>query len=287
MDANNGNTFNTFTTNKYVSSTREFFESNSLVAKFSFVLLLLFVFIILLRLGIALLGYILRPDNKNQLINGMVDATQLIVIPQDPESVGSNTITRSVNASEGIEFTWSCWIFINNLTYNSGQYKCIFYKGNDYSQNPQEDNLGLNFPNNAPGLYISPNTNDLIILMNTFNVINEKITINDVPLNKWVNVLIRCSNRTLDVYINGTITKSHKLTGVPKQNYGNVYIAPNGGFSGYISNLWYYSHALGTMEISNLVKNGPNTNMIGSDSMNMKSSDYLSLRWFFYGQPDI
>jgi hypothetical protein len=281
------NTFNTFTTNKYVSSTKEFFESNSLVAKFAFILLILFAFIILLRLGIILLGYILRPDNTNKLINGMVDGKQLIVIPQDPESNGAKTVTRSVNANEGIEFTWSCWIFIDDLTYNSGKYKCVFYKGNDYATNPQEDNLGLNFPNNAPGLYIAPNSNDLIILMNTFNVINEKITINDIPLNKWVNVLIRCSNRTLDVYINGTITKSHKLTGVPKQNYGNVYISPNGGFSGYVSNLWYYSYALGTMEISRLVTNGPNTNMVGSNAIQMKNPNYLSLRWFFYGHPEV
>ena len=49
---------------------------------------------------------------------------------------------------------------------------------------------------------------------------------------------------TLDVYINGSIIKSHHLHGVPKQNYGDVYIAPNGGFAGYISNLWYYNYAL-------------------------------------------
>jgi hypothetical protein len=284
METNNGNIFNTFTTNKYVNSTKEFLESNSLVAKFAFILLILFAFIVLLRLGMALLGYILRPGNKNKLINGMVDGKQLIVIPQDPESTGSKTITRSVNATDGIEFTWSCWLFIDDLTYNSGKYKCVFYKGNDYATNPEEDNLGLNFPNNAPGVYIAPNTNELVILMNTFKVINEKITITDIPLNKWINVIIRCSNRTLDVYINGTITKSHKLTSIPKQNYGNVYIAPNGGFSGYVSNLWYYNHALGTMEISKLVQSGPNTNMVGSKSIKLKNPDYLSLRWFFYGQ---
>jgi hypothetical protein len=55
--------------------------------------------------------------------------------------------------------------------------------------------------------------------MNTFSVINEQIVIPDLPLNKWVNVIIRCENTTLDVYINGTITRSHMLHGVPKQNY--------------------------------------------------------------------
>jgi hypothetical protein len=87
----------------------------------------------------------------------------------------------------------------------------------------------------------------------------------------------------LDIYINGSIVKSHHLHGVPKQNYGEVYVAPNGGFSGYISNLWYYNYALGTAAIQNISERGPNTKMIGSNGMNDTLYNYLSLRWFFYG----
>ena len=282
-----GNTFNQFSTNKYVSSTQEFFQSNSLVAQVAFFLLILFVFIILLRVGITLLGYFLGPTGTPKLIDGMIDAKQLIVIQQDPSLTDSITITRSSNATEGIEFTWSVWIYIDDLTYNSGRYRCVFYKGNDYAKNPNsQDSQGLNFPNNAPGLYISPNSNSLVVMMNTFNVINEEITIDNIPINKWVNVIIRCENNTLDIYVNGTIIKSHYLHGVPKQNYGDVYIAPNGGFSGYISNLWYYNYALGTTEIAKLTNNGPNTHMKGSNGLNIKKPDYLSLRWFFYGMGD-
>jgi len=281
-------TFNQFTTNSYVDATQDFLNSNSVVAKVAFLLLVLFVFIILLRLGITILGYFFAySDGSPKLINGMVDARQLIVIPQDPESEGSITINRSVNANEGIEFTWSVWIFIDDLTYNSGQYRCVFYKGNDFAKNPDAEVQGLNFPNNAPGLYIAPNTNSLVIMMNTFNVINEEIIVNDIPLNKWVNVIIRCQNNTLDVYINGMITKSHNLHGVPRQNYGDVFIAANGGFSGYISNLWYYNYALGTTEIAKISKKGPNTTMTGTNSIDIKKSDYLSLRWFFYGSDNL
>jgi len=103
---------------------------------------------------------------------------------------------------------------------DTNKYRCVFYKGNDYatqmSSSPPSDKdvnvdsldyLGMNFPNNAPGLYITPNTNNLAVIMNTFNVINEEIIINDIPLNKWLNVVIRCQNTNLDVYINGTIAK--------------------------------------------------------------------------------
>ena len=279
----NYGTYNSFSTTGTGSfGTREFLESNSLVAKFAFLLLVIFAFVILLRAGISLIGYFLKPSESPQLINGMVDATQMIVFPQDPSNNGAVTIYRSVNATDGLEFTWSTWIFINNLQTNASIYKHVFSKGNS---NIQQD--GLIQPNNAPGLYIAPNTNDLVVLMNTFNVINEEITIPDMPLNKWFNVIIRCQNTTLDVYINGTIARSIELSGVPKQNYGDVYVAMNGGFNGYISNLWYYNYALGTAAIQNLVSNGPNTKMIGSNGMNDTQADYLSLRWFFYGSNDM
>lgn len=280
-------TFKQFSSNQYVSATQEFLSSNSLVAQVAFLLLVLFVFVILLRLGISLLGYFLAPSGSPKLIDGMVDAKQLIVIPQDPSQEGSVTINRSANANEGIEFTWSVWIYIDDLTYNSGRYRCVFYKGNDYAKNPNnQDAQGLNFPNNAPGLYLAPNSNSLIVIMNTFNVINEEIQINDIPLNKWVNVIIRCKNTTLDVYINGTIARSVNLVGVPKQNYGDVYVAMNGGFDGYISNLWYYNYALGTAAIQRIASNGPNTKLVGGNGLTDKMYNYLSLRWFFYGAGD-
>lgn len=275
--------FNQFTSSTSNSNTSEFLESNSLVAKIAFLLLVLFVFIILLRLGISLIGYFMGPSGTPKIIDGMVDAKQLLVIPQDPSMEGAITVPRSVNATDGIEFTWSVWMFIDDLTYNSGKYRCVFYKGNDYSPNPDVEEQGLNFPNNAPGVYIAPNTNNLVIMMNTFNVINEQVIIEDIPLNKWFNVIIRCENTVLDIYINGTITKSYHLHGVPKQNYGNIYVSPNGGFSGYISNLWYYDYALGISAISKISSKGPNTKMKGSNSMTMKDPNYLSLRWFFFG----
>jgi len=271
--------FDSFSINKGNIGTKEFIESNSLVAKFAFLLLIIFAFIIILRVGISVVSYLFSPNDSPRLINGMVDAKQTIVFPQDPSVNNATTIYRSVDATNGLEFTWSVWIYINNLQYLQGQYKNIFYKGN----NNLESN-GLNFPNNAPGLYIAPNTNTLVVMMNTFNVINEEILIPDIPLNKWVNVILRCSNKTFDVFINGVITRSITLLGVPKQNYGDVYVAMNGGFDGYISNLWYYNYSLGTVAIQNIIDKGPNFKMSGNNSLNLKMPNYLSLKWYLYGK---
>jgi hypothetical protein len=280
--SNNG-VFNSFSTNKPTFGMSDFLESNSLVAKFAFLILVLLGFIVLFKIGINILSYFLSPSKSPRLINGMVDASQMVIFHQDPSNNGAVPIYRSVNENEGIEFTWSVWIFINNLndSGHSSTYKHIFSKGNN---NLQEN--GLVHPNNAPGLYIAPNTNTLVVMMNTFNVINEEVLIPDIPLNKWVNIIIRCKNTTLDVYVNGTIARSVNLVGVPKQNYGDVYVGMNGGFNGYISNLWYYDYSLGTAAIQRISEYGPNTKMVGSNGMNDKLFNYLSLRWFFYGSGD-
>jgi len=219
----------------------------------------------------------MKPVDSPHLIDGMVDAKQMMVFQQHPAQKGAKTIYRSVNANDGIEFTWSVWIFMNSMT-TTEKYKHVFSKGN-YTIGSD----GMMDPNNAPGLYISPNTNTLVVVMNTYDVINEEITIPNIPINKWINVIIRCQNNTLDVYINGTISRSVNLLGVPKQNYGNVYVGANGGFDGYVSNLWYYNYGLGTSAIQKLSENGPNTKMIGNNGIADTMYNFLSLRWFFYG----
>ncbi len=276
--------FNDFSSNKYVSGTKEFLESNSLVAKIAFLLLVLIVFILALKLGVSILNYIFSFSGSPYLFEGMVDAKHLKIIPQDPSDNNAVTIIRSINEEEGIEFTWSVWIFIDDLQYNSGRYKHIFHKGNDNNLISSKPS-GINEPNNAPGLYIAPNSNKLVVIMNTFNNINESVEIPNIPLNKWVCVQIRTKGRNLDTYINGRLSRRLVLSGVPKQNYDDVYVGMNGGFSGYISNLRYFDYALGTTEINKIVSQGPNLTM--NDDMLTKSKPYyLSLRWFFMGNQD-
>jgi hypothetical protein len=288
------NNTNSFTTTSPSFDMRGFLESNSLIAKFVFLLLIIFIFVISLRIGIILITYLLQPKKSPKIINGMVDASQQLTISQDPTIPSSITIYRSDNAKSGVEFTWSVWIFINYkataATYST-KYQHIFSKGNgnvaDGTGSSVNSNNGIIFPNNAPGLYISPITNNmcnLTVFMNTYDAstIQDQIEVSDVPLNKWVNVILRCTNNVLDVYVNGVISRSITLSAVPKQNYGDVNVAMNGGFDGYISNLWYYNYALGTREIQQITQSGPNTTMVGNiTGMSDPNYNYLSLKWFF------
>jgi len=274
----------TFASNKYVSGTREFLESNSIVAKFAFLLLVLFVFLVILRAGATMLTWLLSPSDSPTLLSGMIDAKQMMVIPQDPSVKGAIPVMRSKNQRDGISFTWSVWIYVNDLTYKEGQYRHIFHKGND-NINFSEQPIGMNFPNNAPGLYLGPKQNSLVVVMNTFDKISEEILIEDLPIKKWVNVIIQCEGHNLDVYINGTLARRHVLSGVPKQNYGDVFVAMNGGFDGYISELRYFNEDIGLAKIRSIVSGGPNLKMKAT-SLTESKPHYLSTRWYFTGFND-
>lgn len=284
---NSGGIFSKFSSNKYLSGTQDFLESNSIVAKFAFLLLMLLVFVIVLRLGTSILSFIFSPSQNPILINGMVDAKQFMRIPQDPSTKGSIPILRSDNASDGLVFSWSVWINITDLQYRENEYKHIFHKGND-NVNVTNVPIGMNQPNNAPGLYIAPSTNDIVVVMNTFESINEEVVIKDIPLNKWVNVIIRVDEQhKLDVYINGRLVKRHILPGVPKQNYGDVFVSMNGGFSGYTSCLRYFNTAIGTNQIQSIIDKGPCLNIVGGNNALDSKPRYLSTRWFFSGNNDM
>ena len=276
------------TSNRVTQYFQTTFGTDSLLGKIGFLLFILIVFLVLLQIGISIVGMIYGPQHFVKLVDGLVDAKQLMVISQNPAVPNSKPINRSKNATKGLEFTWSVWIFIEDLIYNEGQYKCVFYKGNDGTVDASGTPLGLNFPNNSPGLYIDPHKNELLVVMNTFDVINEQIRIPDIPMNKWVNAIIRCQNTTLDVYINGIIAKTYQLHGVPKHNYGDVYLSTNGGFSGFTSDLWYYDYALPSLEIQSLVARGPSLTMSKSsaNAAAQKNANYLSLRWYLFGSHD-
>ena len=276
-----GSWWSGFTSNKYVSGTSDFLQSNGLVAKFAFLILVIILFIGALRLGTVMLAWIFTPSTSPILIDGMIDSRQLTIIPQDPGEKGAIPILRSVNDTDGMEFTWSVWLFINDYTYKEGKYKHVFHKGND-----NLDNDGIATPNNAPGVYLDKFKNNLVVMMNTFDNYQEKIIVNDIPIHKWINVVIRVIQHQVDIYINGTLVKRHVLEGVPKQNYGDVYASLNGGFSGYTSELRYFNSGIGTNHIQSIVDSGPNTKLIGKDMLG-SLPHYLSTRWYFAGADDM
>lgn len=275
---------NSFSLADYTNMSSDFLESNSYIARAAFILLVVFVFFVLLRVATGLIKYFLgRKSMPVKLIDGMHDgANKLGPLSQGFSS--SYTIPRSNNEENGIEFTWAVSLYIKDHPTIGSKIRHIFSKGSiptfkdTDSANKQTIITTIN---QAPGLYFDSFDNKLIVNMDTFNnPITSTINIESIPHNKWLNVLIRCKQTLIDVYINGQIAKSIVLPSTPKQNYGNVYISESGGFVGNISNLFYYNYALSINEIQKLLEDSVNTQLTAEDGINNKKTDYLGFRWY-------
>ena len=278
-----------------------FADSNNRVAQFAFVLLVLIGFMILYQIGVNLLNYYLTPTKSPYLVNGMLDGKKVSVVSQNPLDKKAVIVNKSKNENTGIEFTWSFWINLEDMDHRKGQLRHIFHKGEknikvsktgacSKTQDTEEQSLdenygmdGMNFPNNSPGVYLAPNENNIIIFFNTYKTLLEKIEIPEVPMQKWFNMMIRCQDKTIDVYINGVIASRHILSGVPKQNRGDIHIGLNGGFGGYLSNLRYFEYAVTTNDIDDILKDGTDRTFLNEKPSRNDETNYLSYSWYSSG----
>ena len=152
-----------------------FLQSNTIIAKFSFLMLIIIIFIVLLNLGILLIQYFTTTSDSPYLYYGMKSGATEVVRTQDPTNSESILIKRSNNQSSGIEFTWSTWIFINELPGAEAKHKYnhIFNKGPGDISNEKGD--GIDLQGNGPGLYIKPYNNDVVSSPSTGDIASLRV----------------------------------------------------------------------------------------------------------------
>jgi hypothetical protein len=278
--------------NMNLGASQQFLESNTIIAKFAFLILVVIVFIFLINLGIMLLSKWHEPTENPYLIDGLINGSYSTVIRQNPNDTKSILVKRSNNQETGLEFTWSVWLYINEIdtsALNSAKFFHIFNKGN----NEYDTTTGKATINNCPGLYLKPdttnNTAKLHLVLNTTSstpgtVGEETIDITDIPIKKWINVIIRCKNTIIDVYVNGVIAQRTNLSGAPVQNFNDVYVCHNNGFDGFLSNLLYYSKAIDIFNINKINSQGPSletpTTPAAEYNKLPKNYKYLSNNWY-------
>lgn len=185
-------------------------------------------------------------NSKPWLLQGTKNAKKRMIISQDPNKDQSITLQRSKNEENGLEFSYCFWMYIDDWSYKYGKWKHVIHKGNKTS-----------WPLRSPGVWLHPKKNILRIYQNTFFDIGEFVDIENIPIKKWYLVTICSKQKTLDIYINGNLIKRKELKGLPKQNYGDIYINAFNGFSGYMSNIRYWNYYINFSEIRYHLLKGP------------------------------
>ena len=284
---------NEFSNKSIVNASSEFLDSNSLLAKFSFIILVVIIFMVVLKIMMSVLGYFLSPSSNPYIVKGSLSGNDRIIITQDPAKDDSVSVFKSNDRHRGAEYTWSIWLFLN--TTSSTDVRNVFVKGDENFDATTKYNLL-----NGPGMYLeskdisSGAANEYAIHVVMDHIGGEGtssntddgrdiVTVDSIPIQKWVHVAIRMQNTVLDVYVNGTIAKRHNMEYAPKQNFNDVIVCGNSGFDGKLSNLRYYAHALNVFEINNVVMWGPNTtpSELSVDSKAKSGTySYLSNMWY-------
>ena len=175
---------------------------------------------------------------------------------------GSAKTLRTIPANSlpgnpaSIDFTFSIWIYVDNWQYQYGKPKTIFRRSNSKSGTL------------CPSVSLAPSTNDLDISVTTFSDssasgVVDSWSIQNIPIQKWCNIILATNNRTVDSYIDGKLVNTHVLSGVPKMDKNAaIELTPEKGFSGATSKFNYFSRTISPREAYEIYKAGPGGNAL-------------------------
>jgi hypothetical protein len=201
-------------------------------------------------------------------------------------------IGLSMNERTGIEFAYSFYIYVQPSTFTGQDHlKHVFHKG-----------FACPWPLMGPGVFMKGDTNTMRIFMNTYKNPYTFVDVRNIPVDKWVHVVLNCYKSGLDVFVNGNLATrlSFKDT-IPYQNFQDLILFSNaryssftgstmpalggsentfhidGAFKGYLSNLIYTRYALSVTEIQTLMAAGASTKM---RQKSMDKPPYLADDWW-------
>jgi hypothetical protein len=163
------------------------------------------------------------------------DQVSLVVGSQpgkDTKSI-SVALPQSFNQPEGLTYSYSGWVLVNDFGAGYGTRRTIFKTGED-----------------TPALYIDSTSNAFVVAVKTFGA-TETILIPSIPALKWLHIGLVVDQQAVDIYINGTLRQHHTLGQLPHQTT-NPTIQMGPGWDGVLARLVYYSRALRSTEIKRL-----------------------------------
>jgi hypothetical protein len=188
-------------------------------------------------------------------------------IPANPDTTGKPPSVASdllPALYEGGEFTISTWIYINNWNYRRGYNKPILSIGGS-----NFDTIRIYLDANKPKLMIRLNTQEVQGSRKTgellSNVVAQKgavfknlqtgsglldtpsplCDLSEVELQRWVNITVAVNGKTVDVYVDGKLSRSCVLPNMFKvDNNYTAKLLEYGGFGGLLSTTTLYDTAL-------------------------------------------
>ena len=186
----------------------------------------------------------------------------------------ASTISASSLATNGSSvpssnFAYSIWFYINNWNYRYGESKVIFGRMGAASGKGTGSVSGINGLDPCPAVVLGAVENDISVSLGCYpgadqqpttpggNTVVHTCSVSNVPIQKWVNLVVSVYGRSMDIYIDGKLVRTCLLPGVASvNNNANIYVTPMGGFEGWTSKFQYYPNSINPQEAWNIYTQG-------------------------------
>jgi len=197
----------------------------------------------------------------------------------------ASTISASSLAKNGdipsSNFAYSIWFYINDWNYRYGEPKVIFGRMGGSSAADKGSIPGISGTNPCPAVVLDAVENNLSVSLACFpgtstpssdgqNSVINTCRVSNVPIQKWVNLVVSVYGRSMDIYIDGKLVRTCLLPGTANiDNNADVYVTPKGGFDGWTARFQYFPNSLNPQEIWNIYTQGYSSalSMFGSYSV--------------------
>jgi hypothetical protein len=177
------------------------------------------------------------------------------------------------SANPSPNFTYSIWFYLDDWNYQIGKTKPIFVRAKSVSPIVTDvDDVDVTNDVYCPKIVFKENTNEIKIIIDCLPASaggskqRDVCTVSNIPIQKWVNLLVSVYGRTEDIYLDGKLVKTRILPGIPATSLlttaASAYITPNKGFSGFTNKFQYWGDATNPQQAWNTYQSGYGGNWV-------------------------
>ena len=188
---------------------------------------------------------------------------------QTASTISASTLATNDSGVPSSNFAYSIWFYINDWNYRYGEPKVIFGRMGAKSESGSGSVPGVSGLDPCPAVVLGAVENNISVSLGCYpgadqepttaggNTVVHTCSVANVPIQKWVNLVVSVYGRSMDLYIDGKLTRTCLLPGVASvNNNANVYVTPAGGFDGWTSNFQYYPNSLNPQPVWNIYTKG-------------------------------
>ena len=231
--------------------------------------------IVIIVLMLMLLRYLLvNPYTLQNLQSGQVSST-----------IKSTSLATNGSSVPSTNFAYSMWFYVNDWNYRYGEKKVIFGRMGALSGTGSGSIPGVSGIDPCPAVVLGDIENNISVSLGCYPGVNQSpttpgghtvvhtCTVSNIPIQKWVHLVVSVYGRTLDIYVNGKLARTCLMPGVASvNNNADVYVTPSGGFAGWTSKFQYYPSPLNPQEVWNIYRRGYSDWLSGGSSYNVQLS---------------